>query len=133
MTDRVDASSLGQPVTAQMLTTMGMDWERLRDLSGGLAEFELELLAMFVEDTQLHVDAAKAAIKTQNFTQLGREAHQIKGASANVGAIPMQQAAAQLEQQAKQQALDRVDELLATLQAWLMALRTYVQQTNTPT
>lgn len=133
MTEQVDPNSLNQPVTAQMLATMGMDWERLRDLSGGVAEFERDLLVIFVEDTQVHIDAATAAIATQNFAQLTREAHHIKGASANVGAVPMQQTAAQLEQQAKQQTLDQVDELLAALQAWLMALRAYVQQANTAT
>jgi HPt (histidine-containing phosphotransfer) domain-containing protein len=105
---------------------MGMDWQRLHDLSGGMREFEQELLAIFVDDTQSHVEAMERAIVAQDFTTLATEAHHIKGASANVGAVPMQEIALFLEQQAHQQGLAHTSEALAQLQTWLNTLRSYL-------
>ncbi len=127
MSNSLDGSQFGiQPVTMQLLTSMGMDWQRLHDLSGGMGEFEQELLAIFVDDTQSHVEAMQRAIVAQDVTSLATEAHHIKGASANVGAVPMQKIALSLEQQAHQQDFAHASEALVQLQAWLNALRSYL-------
>jgi len=113
-----------------MLAEMGMDWARIQELAGGVDEFELELLTIFVDDTQLHLDAVGAAIAVQNFSVLAQEAHHIKGASANVGAVPMYELAAYLEQQARQQTIHDAIEPLAQLQTWLNHVHAYVYQSN---
>ncbi|MDP5338364.1 MAG: response regulator, partial [Nodularia sp. (in: cyanobacteria)] len=84
-------------LNANVNIELAIDWEHLHQLSENNTEFELELLQIFVEDSQLHLEASKAAIATDNFPQLARSAHQLKGASANIGAISMQQAAEKLE------------------------------------
>lgn len=94
--------------------SLDLNWEHLHEISGDDPDFEIELLQMFVEDTQIHIDAVKEAIEHNDLHQLGREAHHIKGASANVGAKPMQLAAQKLEQMAHQQqeaSIDIVSEL----------------------
>jgi HPt (histidine-containing phosphotransfer) domain-containing protein len=78
--------------------TMPIDLEYLQQLSDSDTEFELELLQIYLEDTKEHLQAAKAAIMAQDGQQLAREAHHLKGASGNVGAMAMQAMAYKLEQ-----------------------------------
>ena len=105
-----------------------LHWQYLHDLSGDNPEFELELLSIFVEDTQLHLDALKHAIVTQDFVTIAQETHHVKGASANIGAVPMQAAALKLEQQAKLDQLEGADQLCQELQNFLDRIRAYVQR-----
>ncbi|WP_392534849.1 response regulator [Nostoc sp. C117] len=85
------------------LLDLPIDWERLHELSENNQEFELELLQIFVEDIQPRLEIIKMAIATYDFEELAREAHQIKGASANMGVKTMHLAAEKLEQLAREQ------------------------------
>ncbi|MEH1939538.1 MAG: ATP-binding protein [Nostoc sp.] len=98
------------PATEQTVSTtdvgsvnLPIDWERLHQLSENNPEFELELLQMFVEDIQPRLEMIKIAIASHDFQQLALQAHQIKGASANLGATTMHLAAEKLEQLAHNQ------------------------------
>ncbi|MHC5597009.1 MAG: hypothetical protein ACYTXC_13880 [Nostoc sp.] len=51
---------------------LAIDWEHLHQLSENNTEFELELLQMFQEDSQGHLESIKAAIATQDFEQIAR-------------------------------------------------------------
>ena len=77
------------------------DQEQLEQLAGGDKSFEKELLQMFVGDTEESLSHLATAISTENQSVVQELAHYIKGASANVGAIGMSAAAAQLEMLAK--------------------------------
>lgn len=94
------------------------DWEHLHQLSENNREFELELLQMFVEDAAIHLEAIGLAIAQPDFSTLEREAHQIKGSSANVGAKPMQVAATKLEQMSVQKQVAGATDLLAELEQY---------------
>ncbi|MFN9557091.1 MAG: Hpt domain-containing protein, partial [Dolichospermum sp.] len=59
-------------------------------------EFELEILKVFVEDSLFHVEGIKAAITVNDFPQLAREAHHLKGSSVNVGATAMRKISEEL-------------------------------------
>ena len=93
-----------------------IDWQYLHQLSENNEEFELELLQIFVEDTQVHLQGLKSAIASNNFQQLARETHHIKGASANIGATTIQIKAEKLEQLASLQQLEGATNLLAQLE-----------------
>ncbi|MDF5735914.1 MAG: ATP-binding protein [Nostoc sp. S13] len=80
-----------------------IDWERLHQISENNLEFEFELLQIFVEDIQPRLEVMKIAITAHDFEQLTLQAHQIKGASANMGATTMHLAAQKLEQLADNQ------------------------------
>jgi len=103
-----------------------IDWEHLRHLSDGDAEFELELLQMFVEDAQIHLDDIKTAIASSDYIGLAREAHYIKGASANVGAELMRERAADLERQAREHEIADAATLLSELEVFLKRIQTFV-------
>lgn len=103
-----------------------IDWEHLHQISGGDKEFELELLQLFFEDAQGHLEGLRRAIATQNLNQLEQAAHHIKGASANVGLQHLAETAGQIEQQARQQVYGTETQILEIEQS-LQQLHTYLQ------
>lgn len=116
---------------------LAIDWEHLHQISDGNAEFERELLEIFVEDTEQHLDAAQTAIGAwrdskdttpQNKAQLAQIAHHVKGSSANVGLYQMQKAALQLEQYIKDDKLIEIMTLLTQLTDMLGEIRKYLKE-----
>lgn len=104
-----------------------IDWEHLHQLSENNAEFEFELLQIFVEDAQARLEETKAAITANDFQQVERQAHHLKGSSANVGATAMHLAAEKLQQLAHNQQfgdsaklVSELDEFVNRIQAFLM-------------
>ncbi|MEL6469070.1 MAG: Hpt domain-containing protein [Cyanobacteria bacterium J06623_4] len=81
------------------------DWQQLRQLAGGDADFEHELLGLFMKDAEVMLQELDQAIAIQCVTTTESVAHALRGASANVGAIALSAAALQLEQIARQGSL----------------------------
>jgi HPt (histidine-containing phosphotransfer) domain-containing protein len=100
--------------------------DHLRQLSDGDREFELELLQIFVEDAHSHLEAAKAAIATNDCETLAREVHQIKGASGNVGAEAMQALALDLERQAQARELQNPTGIIQQLAEYLSQIEAFI-------
>lgn len=105
---------------------LSLDWEHLHEISGGDTEFERDLLQLFLEDTQTHVEAVKQAIANQDVVLAERSAHHIKGASANVGMAELAQIAAELEQQAKEQLLEIGPSHLEAMAQTLQQLQSFL-------
>ncbi|MCG6133370.1 MAG: Hpt domain-containing protein [Nostoc sp. LLA-1] len=61
-----------------------------------------------------------------NFQQLAREAHHLKGSSANIGAISMQQIAEKLEQLSHQQQCAGTTELVADLESFVKEIQAFL-------
>ena len=93
------------------------DWNQLHQLAGGDTTFEKELLEMFLSDAESSLSQLEDALASNSIETVEELAHYLKGASANVGAIALSQAAAQLERQAKQRKLVQAPKLLAQLQS----------------
>jgi PAS domain S-box-containing protein len=104
-----------------------IDWEHLHQISDGNEEFELELLQVFIKDTQTHLLLAEAAISQQDYWALEQEAHHIKGASGNVGIKSMQTIAATLEQQARQKQVEDGLSMVNELEEILKQIHTFVR------
>ncbi|KOP26740.1 ATPase [Hapalosiphon sp. MRB220] len=103
-----------------------IDWEHLHQISENDADFELELLQIFVKDIQSRLELTKAAIAVNDFQQMAQQAHQIKGSSSNIGATTMYLAAEKLEQLAHKQerrgsteSLTQLEEIVNSIQAFL--------------
>jgi HPt (histidine-containing phosphotransfer) domain-containing protein len=92
-----------------------LDWEYLQQISENDREFELEILKMFVEDSQVHIEHIKQAIAAGNFQQIGRAAHHLKGSGGNIGAITIQQIADNLEKLSREQNPVGIPELLSKI------------------
>lgn len=96
-----------------------IDLNYLATVSDNDRGFEAELLQVYIEDTELHLEAAKLAQRGTDWDRVAKEAHHIKGASANVGAQEMQTLAVNLEREAKAQ---QIDSLAITLERMAVEL-----------
>jgi hypothetical protein len=104
-----------------------INWERLHQLANNDSEFETELLQIFLEDARTHLNGAGEAFQQQEFVKLKDEAHQLKGASANVGAVPIQNTAAELEKKARAQDPEGMKELFQKLENLLAQMQQLIE------
>lgn len=86
----------------------GFDWEQLNQLAGEDRGFAIELLAMFLKDTERHLAALDRAVANHSLQEVEDVAHTLKGASANVGAITMSELATQMEKAACAEDISKV-------------------------
>jgi len=105
-----------------------LDWRYLMDLSGGDLEFEGQLLEIFIADTENHLNRLGQAIDANDLDLIIQEAHQIKGASANVGAIALRAAAETLEKQARQRQVSDAQTQYAVLKQHLAVVKQLTRQ-----
>ncbi|EDX87533.1 Hpt domain protein [Synechococcus sp. PCC 7335] len=77
------------------------DWQQLQQLAGGDAEFEAELLAMFLNDARNSLRLLEGAIASKKLETIESVAHSLRGASANVGASAIANTAFELEHAAR--------------------------------
>ncbi len=75
-----------------------VDLDYLHQLSEGDTEFERTILQIFVENTQEQLQMVRTALVEQDLVTVQYRIHEIKGASANVGAVAINQLATQLEE-----------------------------------
>ncbi len=106
---------------------MAIDLEYLSQLSDGDREFEAELLSVYLEDTASHLAALEEAVTAGSVDRIEREAHHIKGASGNVGALGMNILAAELESLGKQKTAAGADRLTLKLRAEFAAVRSFIE------
>jgi hypothetical protein len=92
-----------------------IDWEYLHQLSGGDDSFESEILQTCLESLRHHLEILEEAIRCQQLEVIEEEAHLIKGSSASAGLITIQEAAAELEHQARLHQLSQPEDLLARI------------------
>ncbi|MEO0540437.1 MAG: Hpt domain-containing protein [Cyanobacteria bacterium P01_A01_bin.105] len=93
------------------------DWNQLHQLAGGDTAFEKELLEMFLNDAESSLSQLEDALASNSVEAVEELAHYIKGASANVGAVALSQAAGKLERQAKQRKIVQGPRTLSQLQS----------------
>ncbi|MCC5620068.1 GAF domain-containing protein [Nostoc sp. CHAB 5715] len=107
-------------------TGLAIDWEHLHRISGNDTEFELSLLQVCVEDIEPRLEIIKAAIAYNDFGQIAREAHHLKGASANIGATAMYLAADKLERLAYHQDLRDTTNLILELKEFVNCIENFL-------
>ncbi|MCF2145068.1 ATP-binding protein [Desmonostoc muscorum LEGE 12446] len=108
------------------IVDLPIDWERLHQLSENNPEFELELLQIFVDDIQPRLEIIKRAIAAEDFKQLALQAHQIKGASANMGITTMHLAAKKLEQLVHHQERGSTNNLISELEEFVKRIQEFL-------
>ncbi|MEH2053069.1 GAF domain-containing protein [Nostoc sp.] len=105
---------------------LAIDWEHLHQISGNDEEFELNLLQLCVEDIKPRLEIIEIAIAHNDFGQIAREAHHLKGASANIGATAMYLAANKLEQLANDQDLRGTTNLIPELEEFVNRIQEFL-------
>jgi histidine phosphotransfer protein HptB len=104
-----------------------IDWQQLQQLSEGNEAFELELLQIFLTETQRLLQHAQRAILAHDIPQLSYVAHQIKGGSGNIGMGEMVRLAKALEHQSKAQDWENATTSLAQLNRSLTHVQAFLQ------
>ncbi|HEY2145619.1 MAG TPA: PAS domain-containing protein, partial [Steroidobacteraceae bacterium] len=99
-----------------------IDREALRELTGGDVEFERELAETFVSSGDQCLAEIIAALKVSDLDTVRKRAHSLKGASANIHALDLCQAASSLESAARQNSLPAIGGLVAELTEKLAAV-----------
>lgn len=103
-----------------------IDHARLDELADEDPEFLQELVEIFLEDAEAHVSALAQADAGDDVAEIARIAHMLKGASANIGANGLAEAARRLEAAGRDGDRDRgaiISEVKEAFSASATALR----------
>ena len=76
-------------------------------------ELLIELIDLFLEDSVGRLDVMRESLESGDITQVSREAHALKSASANIGALPFSDRCRELESSAGQSAEEEVVPLVS--------------------
>jgi PAS domain S-box-containing protein len=121
-----------QSASSAPLDEAPIDLDRLHEISRGDQEFELELLETFMEDAVVYFEDIKHYIEIQDWVELSRRAHQLKGGSATVAVLSMPNIARQIESQANQQCPEGLEELVAELEMIFTRLHRFIVTLQNP-
>jgi signal transduction histidine kinase/DNA-binding response OmpR family regulator len=105
-----------------------IDRGALKELTGGDAEFERELAQTFVSSGDQCLAEIIAALKASDFDTVRKRAHSLKGASANIHARELSQAASSLENAVRENALPAIGALVSDLSEKLAAVNAELRQ-----
>jgi HPt (histidine-containing phosphotransfer) domain-containing protein len=96
--------------------------DALRELTGGDSEFERELVDTFISSGDQCLAEIVTALRTRDVETIGRRAHALKGASANMHAHTLSAAASNLETAARANSITELDGLVRQLEERLRAV-----------
>jgi HPt (histidine-containing phosphotransfer) domain-containing protein len=96
----------------------GLDLSYLNDISGGSAEFMIEMIDIFLEQTPLYFNDMATAIGQKDWVVVANVAHKIKPTLAFMGRDDAKDDMQKLEHSARnQEGLDRIEPEFLRLQA----------------
>jgi CheY-like chemotaxis protein len=92
-----------------------VDLPALHALTEGDVEFERELIATFISSGDKNLAEILAALSQGDYETIGRRAHALKSASANIHAVHLSKAAAKLESAVREKSVAEIDSLVRQL------------------
>jgi HPt (histidine-containing phosphotransfer) domain-containing protein len=102
----------------------------LREVTGGDPEFERELLETFISSGDQCLAEILSAYRVSDFETIGKRAHALKGASANIHADGLAAAASSLENAARANSTAEIDSLVQELTGKLQAVNAELRKTG---
>lgn len=94
-----------------------IDFSRVAEVAEGDAAFERKVLETYVQDLTRRIEVLQNALANNDLKTAVLEAHNIKGASGNVGALSMRAAAEACEQAAREGATEPATMALRRIRA----------------
>jgi HPt (histidine-containing phosphotransfer) domain-containing protein len=91
-------------------------------LTGGDRDFERELIETFISSGDQCLAEIRAALEARDLDTIGKRAHALKGASANIHAATLSAAASSLETAARARSLSEVEDLVEQVGVRLRAV-----------
>ena len=107
-----------------------VDMTALRELTGGDADFERELVETFISSGDQCLTEILSALHVADFDTIGKRAHALKGASANIHASGLAAAASSLEKAARANSIPEIDGLVQELTEKLQAVNAQLLKTG---
>ncbi|HMK85896.1 MAG TPA: PAS domain-containing protein [Steroidobacteraceae bacterium] len=107
-----------------------VDLHALHELTGGDIDFERELIDTFVASGDKCLADIVEAMRTSDFETIGKRAHALKGASANIHAHRLSAAASNLESAARTNSLRELDALLRQVRENLRAVNAQLRKVS---
>ncbi len=98
------------------MKSVPVDLSKFNEMTDGDAEFALDLASSYIESGEQALTEVRDALAKLDRPAIGRAAHTLKGASANIYAQPMWGAASTLEAQAVSLDPQGLQELVRVLQ-----------------
>jgi signal transduction histidine kinase/CheY-like chemotaxis protein len=105
-----------------------VDVNALREITGGDTEFERELIETFVSSGDKCLEEILEAVRLSDFDTLGKRAHALKGASANIHAHRLAAAASNLEIAARSNSLREIGGLVLQVKDSLQAVNAQLRK-----
>ena len=105
-----------------------VDVSALHELTGGDAEFERELIETFVSSGDKCLKEILEAVRASDFETVGKRAHALKGASANIHAHRLAAAASNLELAARSNSLREIGGLVRQVKENLQAVNAQLRK-----
>jgi HPt (histidine-containing phosphotransfer) domain-containing protein len=110
--------------------TAPVDLARLHEITDGDVEFTQDLIATFIESGTEVLTELQSAIGQEDAQAIARAAHKLKGASANIHAVPLRQLCSELESHAASYSLSEVQTALTRVAAEFKRAGDYLQATR---
>jgi HPt (histidine-containing phosphotransfer) domain-containing protein len=123
---QTESSSSKDKIKQFELTDSIFDWDGLLQRLMGDEDFAKEIIDDFLKQIPDNLFALKNALNNKDLLLIKREAHIIKGASGNVGALALQQIAEQIEISGDEKDLVKVESFVEELDAQLKVLKKYI-------
>ena len=105
-----------------------LDYDSLTHLLQGDANLIKMILESFFTDTQTQIDILEQALNDNDVETAQKQAHKIKGSSANVRAIAMNQITIEMDLAGKAGEIDSIKNRLADLKQAFATMKAHSQQ-----
>jgi HPt (histidine-containing phosphotransfer) domain-containing protein len=126
--EHTDTATLTTQVDAALVAPV--DLIRLQDITDGDSEFTQDLIATFIISGQEVLEELGGAMTQDDRPALVRAAHKLKGASANIHAVPLRQLCVALELRATSLSQSELRNLLAQTATEFKLACDYLQATR---
>jgi len=123
-----ESSTFEENIMSSGLTDSIFDWDGLLHRLMGDEDLAKEIVDDFLKQIPFNFTAVKEALNKQDVFLVKREAHIIKGASGNVGALALQEIAGQIEIAGEEKDLVKAGSFVAELDTQLEILKNKLTQ-----
>lgn len=97
--------------------------EELRQYSDDEQDLVQELVQIFLADSPMQLLALQDALRDQNWVEVERHSHRLKGSAGSLGGIRLRQLCEAIEQHARQHDIDAPEETAAVICQELQVLK----------
>ena len=97
---------------------------------GGDEAFLYDLIAIYTEDFLEKFTRLQKAVECEDFEQIRELGHNLKGSSANLSLIPLQQVSYEIEESGKEENIKKAQESILLLDQEFRKLQDYLSKKN---